>query len=149
MRCLWFWGDFGQPVSWSSGLCSFVAGEFAWYVLPWNLLALVWCLVSVSVWRHLMSSCQLMFLGVRSSLESGFGLKSPASGYIAIVIAPNDHHRLDAAAYRERDLPARRAGEDRAEGQGRRDRGRSRRARELSHARRHPRRRGVPPRSRR
>ena len=37
MRCLWFWGDFGQPVSWSSGLCSFVAGEFAWYVLPWNL----------------------------------------------------------------------------------------------------------------
>ena len=30
MRCLWFWGDFGQPVSWSSGLCSFVAGEFAW-----------------------------------------------------------------------------------------------------------------------
>ena len=28
-----------------------------------------------------MSSCQLMFLGVRSSLESGFGLKSPASGY--------------------------------------------------------------------
>ena len=26
------------------------------------------------------SSCQLMFLGVRSSLESGFGLKSPASG---------------------------------------------------------------------
>ena len=31
----------------------------------WNLLALVWCLVSVSVWRRLMSSCQLMFLGVR------------------------------------------------------------------------------------
>ena len=26
MRCLWLWGDFGQPVSWSSGLCSFVAG---------------------------------------------------------------------------------------------------------------------------
>ena len=22
MRCLWFGGDFGQPVSWSSGLCS-------------------------------------------------------------------------------------------------------------------------------
>ena len=58
-----------------------VAGEFAWYVLPWNLLALVWCLVSVQVWRHLMSSCQLMFLGVRSSLESGFGLKPPASSY--------------------------------------------------------------------
>ena len=30
------WGDFGQPVSWSSGLCSFVAGEFACYVFPWN-----------------------------------------------------------------------------------------------------------------
>ena len=76
-----FWGDFGQPVSWSSGLCSFVAGEFAWYVLPWSLLALVWCLVSMSVWRRLMSSCQLMFLGVRISLESGFGLKPPASSY--------------------------------------------------------------------
>ena len=73
--------NFGQLVSWSSVLCSFVAGEFAWNVLPWNLLALVWCLVSVSVWRRLMSSCQLMFLGVRSSLESGFGLKPPASSY--------------------------------------------------------------------
>ena len=31
--------------------------------------------------RHLMSSCQLMSLGVRSSLESGFGLKPPASSY--------------------------------------------------------------------
>ena len=29
----------------------------------------------------LMSSCQLMFPGVRSSLESGFGLKPPASSY--------------------------------------------------------------------
>ena len=43
MRCLWFWGDFGQPVSWSSGLCSCVAGEFAWYVAlelfgPWVVL---------------------------------------------------------------------------------------------------------------
>ena len=28
-----------------------------------------------------MSSCQLMFPGVRSSLESGFGLKPPASSY--------------------------------------------------------------------
>ena len=64
MRCLWFWGDFEQPVSWSSGLCSCVAGEFAWYVLPWNLFALVWCLVSVWVLRRLMSSCQC-------SLESG------------------------------------------------------------------------------
>ena len=58
-----------------------VPGEFAWYVLPWNLLALVWCLVSVSVWRRLMSSCLLMFLDVRSSLESGFGFKPPASSY--------------------------------------------------------------------
>ena len=61
---------------------------------PWNktnlitvyellnvLLTLVWCLVSVSVWRRLMSSCQLMFLGVRSSLKSGFGLKPPTSSY--------------------------------------------------------------------
>ena len=84
MRCLLFWGDFGQPVSWSSGFCSFVAGEFASYVLPWNLLALVWCLVSVSVWRRLMSSCQLMFLGVRSSLESGFGLK-PLLSVIGLI----------------------------------------------------------------
>ena len=36
---------------------------------------------SVQVWRHLMSSGQLMFLGVRSSVESGFGLKPPASCY--------------------------------------------------------------------
>ena len=28
-----------------------------------------------------MSSCQLMFLRVRSSLESGFGLKPPTSSY--------------------------------------------------------------------
>ena len=28
-----------------------------------------------------MSSCQLMVLGVRSSLESGFGLKPPTSSY--------------------------------------------------------------------
>ena len=56
MRCLWFWGDFGQPVSWSSGLCSFVAGEFVWYVLPWNLLALEWCLVvGMEVFDELLS----------------------------------------------------------------------------------------------
>ena len=40
MRCQWFGSNFGQPVYWSSGLCSCVAGEFAWYVLPWSLLAL-------------------------------------------------------------------------------------------------------------
>ena len=47
MRCQWFWSNFGQPLFWSSGLCSCVAGEFAWYVLLWNLLALGWCLFSV------------------------------------------------------------------------------------------------------
>ena len=89
MRCLWFWGDFGQPVCLSSGLCSFVAGEFAWYVLPWNLLALVWCLVSVSVWKRLMSSCQLMFLGVRSSLGQGLDLSLllPVIGLIFTVVS--------------------------------------------------------------
>ena len=46
MRCQWFWSNFELPVYWSSGVCSCVAGEFAWYVLLWNLLALGWCLVS-------------------------------------------------------------------------------------------------------
>ena len=59
-----------------------VPGEFAWYVLLWNLLALRWCLVSVYVWRRLVSSCWLMFPGVRSSLVfSGFGLKPLAFGF--------------------------------------------------------------------
>ena len=45
-----------------------------------ELVGLRWCLVSVSVWRYLMSSYGLMFPGVRSSLTfSGFGLKPPAS----------------------------------------------------------------------
>ena len=43
MRCQWFWSNFGQPVY----LSSCVAGEFAWYVLLWNLLPLGWYLVSV------------------------------------------------------------------------------------------------------
>ena len=82
MRSQRFSSNFGQPVYWSSGLCSCVAGEFAWYVLLWNLLSLGWCLVSVFVWKRLMSSCQLMFPGVRSSLVfSGCGLKPPASGF--------------------------------------------------------------------
>ena len=88
MRCLWFWGNFGEPVSWSSGLCSFVAGEFAWYVLPWNLLALVWCVVSVWVLRRFMSSCQC-------SLESGdpwsqgldLSLLLPVIGLIFTVVS--------------------------------------------------------------
>ena len=82
MRCQWVWSDFGQPVYWSSGLCSRVAGEFAWCILLWNLLTLGRCLVLVQVWRCLMSSCQLMFPGVRSSLVfSGFGLNPSASGF--------------------------------------------------------------------
>ena len=79
------WDVYGLGVTLGSlyiGAQGSVAGEFAWYVLPWNLLALLWCLVSVSVWRRFMSSCRLMFSGVRSSLvSSGFGLKPPASGF--------------------------------------------------------------------
>ena len=78
--------SYGMSIAWAACILELravflVAGEFAWYVLPWNLLALVWRLVSEQVWRHLMSSCQLMFSGVRSSLESGFGVKPPASSY--------------------------------------------------------------------
>ena len=47
MRRQWFWSNFELPVYLSSGVCSCVAGEFAWYVLLWNLLALGWCLVSM------------------------------------------------------------------------------------------------------
>ena len=50
---LWVWCDFWQPVYSCSGLCSCVAGEFVWYILLWNLLALGWWLVSVYVWRLL------------------------------------------------------------------------------------------------
>ena len=32
MRYLCVWCDFGQPIYSSSGLCSCVTGEFAWYV---------------------------------------------------------------------------------------------------------------------
>ena len=48
--------------------------------------------------RHLMSSCQLMFPGVRSSLVfSGFGLKPPASGfqsyfYSSLKTSPSIQH---------------------------------------------------------
>ena len=73
-----FWCDFGQPVYWSSGLSFCVFGEFAWYVLLWNLLAWFHCRYG-GFW---MSSYWLMFPGVRSSLVfSGFGLKLPASGF--------------------------------------------------------------------
>ena len=38
--------------------------------------------LGVAWFQHLMSSCQLMFPGVKSSLVfSGFGLKPPASGF--------------------------------------------------------------------
>jgi len=44
-----------------------------------------------------MSFCQLMFPGVRSSLESGFGLKPPASGfqsyfYSSLKTSPSIQH---------------------------------------------------------
>ena len=45
------------------------------------------CLISVYVWRRLMSSYQLVFPGVRSPLVFwGFGLKPPASGLIFSLI---------------------------------------------------------------
>jgi len=75
-----------------------VAREFAWYVLLCNLFALGWCLVSVKVWTRLMSSCRLMFPGVRSSqVFSGFGLKPPASGfqsyfYSSLKTSPSIQH---------------------------------------------------------
>ena len=49
MRCQWVWSNFGQPVYWSSGLCSCVTGEFSWYVLLWNLLVVfgAWLMVQV------------------------------------------------------------------------------------------------------
>ena len=73
---------FGQPVYRSSGLCSCVAGEFAWYVLLWNLLALVGAWFQCRCGGFWMIPYQLMFPGVRSSLVfSGFGLKPPASGF--------------------------------------------------------------------
>ena len=82
MRHQRFWDNFELPVYWSSGECSCVAGEFAWYVLFWNLLALGWSLVSVKEWRHLMSSYCSIFPEFKSSLMfSGFGFKPPASGF--------------------------------------------------------------------
>ena len=80
------WDVYGFGVTLGSlylGAQGCFAGDFVWYILPWNLLALVWCLVSVYVWRRLMSSCQLMIPGVRSSLESGFWLKPPAFSYLS------------------------------------------------------------------
>ena len=94
------WDVYGFVVTLGSlciGAQGCVPGEFAWYVLPWNLLALVWCLVSVSVWRCLMSSCQLIFPGFRSSLESGFGLKPSTSCfqsyfYSSLKTSPSIQH---------------------------------------------------------
>ena len=43
MRCLWFWGDFGLPVSWSSGLCSLLLENLLSMSCPetcWPLLVL-------------------------------------------------------------------------------------------------------------
>ena len=43
MRCLWVWCDFWPPVLLCLGLCSCVAGEFAWCIAvelvgPWVVL---------------------------------------------------------------------------------------------------------------
>ena len=38
MRCLWFCSNFGQPVYWSSGLCSCVPGEFCVVYLALELV---------------------------------------------------------------------------------------------------------------
>ena len=67
--------DFGQPVCWCSGLCSCVAGEFLWYVLPETYWLLgggwFWCRYG-GFW---MVSYYLMFHVVRSFLVfSGLGL---------------------------------------------------------------------------
>ena len=68
-------------------------------VLHWNLLALGWSLVSVSVWRLL---GELLFINVprvRSSLMlSSVGVKPPASGfqsfsYSSLKTSPSIQHR--------------------------------------------------------
>ena len=58
-----------------------------------------WVVLDFSVgWRRLMSSCRLMFPGVRSSLVfSGFGVKPPASGfqsyfYSSLKTSPSIQH---------------------------------------------------------
>ena len=66
MRCQWVWSDFGQPVYWSSGLRSCVAGEFAWYVLLWNLLTFGWCWIS-SLWSA--RECPVMSYEMSMGLE--------------------------------------------------------------------------------
>ena len=58
--------DFGQTVCSHSGLYSFVAKEFAWYVLFWSLLALGWWLIFVYVCRLLDG---LLLLNVPCSQE--------------------------------------------------------------------------------
>ena len=61
-------------------------------------LAGPWVVLGFKVWRRLMSSYQLMFPGVRSSLMfSGFGLKPPASGlqfyfYSSLKTSPSIQH---------------------------------------------------------
>ena len=78
MCSMWLWAACILKLS----LCSCVAGEFAWYVLLWNLLALEWCLVSVWVWRLLDELLSINVPEVRSSLVfSGFELKPPAFGF--------------------------------------------------------------------
>ena len=61
-------------------MCSCIAGEFAWYVLLWNLLALV---LGFSVGMEAFD--KLLSINVpwsqEFSVRSEFGLKPPASGF--------------------------------------------------------------------
>ena len=86
MGCLWFWGDFGLPVSWSQG-CVPCCWRICLVCLALKLVGP--CVVpgfsvGMEAFDELLSinvPWSQEFPGVRSSLESGFGLKPPASSY--------------------------------------------------------------------
>ena len=79
---LWVWCDFEQPVYLQSVLCSCIAGEFAWYILFWNLLLLGGGWFQCRYGGFWLISYYFMFPVVRSSpVFSGFGLKPLASGF--------------------------------------------------------------------
>ena len=90
------------PKYWTSGNLYFNAQvrELAWYALFWNLLALGWSWFQCRCRGFWLSSCQLMFPGVRSFLVfSSFGFKPPASGfqsysYSSLRTSPSIQHRL-------------------------------------------------------
>ena len=82
-----------------SGLCYCFTGELSWYSLLWNLLTLGWSWFqcrNVSFW---VSSCLLIFHGIRSSLMfSSFGFRPPASGfqsfsYSSLKTSPSIQHQ--------------------------------------------------------